>query len=139
MKHTGVPGLSIAIIRDARVVWTQGFGVRNVETGELVTVDTPFEAASFSKAAFAYATLRSVVQARRVRQNHPRGNELGARIFHGKEVARPVIPQWLVQIEQTPLTQMGKLAPPFITMATRHVSTHCRRFQKSKSRRRHYD
>jgi CubicO group peptidase (beta-lactamase class C family) len=60
MKHHGVPGLSIAIIRDARISWSQGFGIKSVVTKEPVTTSTPFEAASFSKAAFAYATLKLV-------------------------------------------------------------------------------
>jgi CubicO group peptidase (beta-lactamase class C family) len=64
MSHTGVPGLSIAVIRDAKIVWRQGFGVRNKETGEPVTTETAFSAASFSKAAFAYATLRLVERGR---------------------------------------------------------------------------
>ncbi len=58
MQHVGVPGLSIAVIRDGRVIWSQAFGVRNNETREPVTTDTPFEAASLSKAAFAYAVLK---------------------------------------------------------------------------------
>jgi CubicO group peptidase (beta-lactamase class C family) len=60
MRHHGVPGLSIAVIRDAKVVWSQGFGIKSVVSKEPVTVSTPFEAASFSKAAFAYATLKLV-------------------------------------------------------------------------------
>ncbi|HEY5883421.1 MAG TPA: serine hydrolase domain-containing protein [Pyrinomonadaceae bacterium] len=58
MQHVGVPGLSIAVIRDGSLIWKQGFGVRNNETREPVTIETPFEAASFSKAAFAYAVLK---------------------------------------------------------------------------------
>lgn len=57
MQHVGVPGLSIAVIRDGKIIWTDAFGVRNNETREPLTTDTPFEAASFSKAAFAYAVL----------------------------------------------------------------------------------
>ena len=57
MQHVGVPGLSITVIRDAKIIWSEAFGVRNNETREPLTTDTPFEAASFSKAAFAYAVL----------------------------------------------------------------------------------
>jgi CubicO group peptidase (beta-lactamase class C family) len=32
MSEAGVPGLSIALIRDGRIVWTRGFGVTNVIT-----------------------------------------------------------------------------------------------------------
>jgi CubicO group peptidase (beta-lactamase class C family) len=58
MQHVGVPGLSMAVIRDAKVIWSDAFGVRNNETQEPVTTETPFEAASFSKAVFAYAALK---------------------------------------------------------------------------------
>ena len=58
MQHVAVPGLSIAVIRDGKIIWSKAFGVRNNETREPVTTDTPFEAASFSKAAFAYAVLK---------------------------------------------------------------------------------
>ena len=57
MQHVGVPGLSIAVIRDAKIIWSDAFGIRNNETREALTTETPFEAASFSKAAFAYAVL----------------------------------------------------------------------------------
>src|SRR5918992_835012 len=50
MSHAGVPGLSIAVIRDAKIAWRQAFGVKNKETGEAMTNDTPMAAASFSKA-----------------------------------------------------------------------------------------
>jgi len=58
MQHVGVPGLSIAVINQGKIIWRQGFGVSNIETKEPVTIDTPFEAASFSKAAFAYLVLK---------------------------------------------------------------------------------
>lgn len=58
MQHVGVPGLSIAVIRDGKITLSHAFGVRNNETREPVTTETPFEAASFSKAAFAYAVLK---------------------------------------------------------------------------------
>src|SRR5262245_64585511 len=58
MDEHRVPGLSIAVIRDASLLWTQGFGIKSVSTKEPVTPDTVFEAASLSKPAFAYAALR---------------------------------------------------------------------------------
>src|SRR4029079_2261464 len=63
MKHGGVPGLSVGLIRHGEVVWHRGFGVKNVQTGDLVTDDTVFEAASLSKSVFAYAVLKLVDQA----------------------------------------------------------------------------
>jgi CubicO group peptidase (beta-lactamase class C family) len=53
-----VPGLSAALIKDAKVVWRKGYGVRSNETREPVNTETIFEAASLSKPVFAYAALK---------------------------------------------------------------------------------
>jgi len=58
MKDGDVPGLSIALLRDAELVWRHGFGVKNTKTNEPVADDTVFEAASLSKPVFAYAVLK---------------------------------------------------------------------------------
>ena len=58
MKAANVPGLSMAIIHDARIAWRQGFGVTDASRGVAVTVDTMFEAASMSKPVFAYVVLK---------------------------------------------------------------------------------
>src|SRR5688500_4699706 len=58
VKKAEVPGLSIAVIRDAGVLWTEGFGLRSAATGEPVRADKVFEAASLSKPAFGYAALK---------------------------------------------------------------------------------
>jgi CubicO group peptidase (beta-lactamase class C family) len=62
MREVGVPGLSIALIRDGQIAWTEGFGVANTITRRPVTADTAFEVASISKAVAAYAALRLVQQ-----------------------------------------------------------------------------
>ena len=53
-----VPGLSIAIVRDARNVWSRGFGVRNSVSKARVDTDTLFEVGSVSKTVFAYAVMK---------------------------------------------------------------------------------
>jgi CubicO group peptidase (beta-lactamase class C family) len=60
MKAANIPGLSIAVIRDGKLLWTRGFGVKNSLTGEPVTADTIFEAASLTKPFFAYAAMKLV-------------------------------------------------------------------------------
>jgi CubicO group peptidase (beta-lactamase class C family) len=60
MKEANIPGLSIAVIRDGKLFWTRGFGVKNAQTGEPVTEDTIFEAASLTKPFFAYAAMKMV-------------------------------------------------------------------------------
>src|SRR6185369_13452840 len=62
MKKGDVPGLSIALIRNHRIVWSRGFGVKNAATKEPVDEGTVFEAASLSKPLFAYAVLQLVDQ-----------------------------------------------------------------------------
>jgi len=64
MKKFGVPGLEIAVIRHGKTIWLHSFGVKNTKTGQPVTNDTTFEAASLSKPVFAYAVLKLVEQGR---------------------------------------------------------------------------
>ncbi len=58
MQAAEVPGLSAALLRDGRVVWTGAYGVRSAESGEPVLEDTIFNAASLSKPAVAAAVLQ---------------------------------------------------------------------------------
>ena len=54
MDRALVPGLGCSIINEGRVVYHRTFGFRDMETGELLTDDSVFNAASFSKTVFAY-------------------------------------------------------------------------------------
>jgi CubicO group peptidase (beta-lactamase class C family) len=58
MKHYRIPGASIAIIKDARVVYARALGVRDATTAEPVTDETLFEACSLTKPLFAFAVNR---------------------------------------------------------------------------------
>lgn len=49
MATTGIPGVAVAIVHDDEVLAAEGFGVRNVDTGEPVGPDTVFQIASLSK------------------------------------------------------------------------------------------
>ncbi|UCH61782.1 MAG: beta-lactamase family protein [Fidelibacterota bacterium] len=62
MADDHVPGLSIALVREGKVVWSEGFGVANQWTGRPVTPETAFEVASISKVVTAYVALRLVEQ-----------------------------------------------------------------------------
>ncbi len=64
MRAAGVPGLSLAIINDSRIVYSRGFGLRNTETNAPVTEETVFEAGSLSKHVFTYVVLRLAEQGR---------------------------------------------------------------------------
>ena len=62
MKEGGVPGISLAVIRDGKVSWHRNFGVKNLQFAQPVDDSTIFEAASLSKPVFAYAVLKLVEQ-----------------------------------------------------------------------------
>lgn len=51
-KHS-VPGLSMTLIESGDIAWSKGFGVSSSESGDAVTSETVFEAASISKPVFA--------------------------------------------------------------------------------------
>jgi CubicO group peptidase (beta-lactamase class C family) len=60
MKLFDVPGIAIAIVKDGKVVATQGFGVRRLGAPDKVDAQTLFEVASNSK-AFTAAALAMLV------------------------------------------------------------------------------
>jgi hypothetical protein len=58
MEETRVPGLSIAVVRDGKLFWRRGFGVRHSGSGARVDNDTVFNVGSVSKTVFAYAVMK---------------------------------------------------------------------------------
>jgi len=57
MDEWAIPGASVAVIEDYEVVWAEGFGLADRATGEHVTADTRFQAASVSKPIAAIAAV----------------------------------------------------------------------------------
>lgn len=64
MEHYRVPGASVAVIEGGAVAWAKGYGVKDTESGEPVTPETLFQAASISKPVTAVAALRLVEEGR---------------------------------------------------------------------------
>ena len=60
MERFGVPGVSIAVIRDSQVYWSKEYGYADVTTKSAVRPDTLFQAASISKPVTAFAVMRLV-------------------------------------------------------------------------------
>jgi CubicO group peptidase (beta-lactamase class C family) len=58
MTDLRVPGVSLVIIRDARIAWEKSYGVRDRSTGLPVDHDTVFSAQSMSKPVFAYRVMK---------------------------------------------------------------------------------
>jgi CubicO group peptidase (beta-lactamase class C family) len=60
MDSLGIPGMSIAIINDAEIVYHRALGVTSVDTKEKVTDETLFDAGSMSKTPFAFLVMKMV-------------------------------------------------------------------------------
>jgi CubicO group peptidase (beta-lactamase class C family) len=55
-----VPGLSVAIVQQGRVVMTQGYGLADIENKVPATADTVYRIASLSKSVTATAAMKLV-------------------------------------------------------------------------------
>ena len=62
MDSARIPGLSIALIRANKILYSKGYGLTKADSTQRVTSATIFEAASLSKPVFAYAVLQLVEQ-----------------------------------------------------------------------------
>lgn len=62
LAKSAVPGLSIAVVRDDKLVYAKGFGVKRVGTDQRVDQDTVFQLASLSKPLGATVIARLVGQ-----------------------------------------------------------------------------
>ncbi|MCP4357171.1 MAG: beta-lactamase family protein [Chloroflexi bacterium] len=60
METAVIPGLSLAIIHEGEMAWMRGYGVADMNTKEVVTTETVFEAASLTKPLYAAAILQLV-------------------------------------------------------------------------------
>jgi CubicO group peptidase (beta-lactamase class C family) len=49
MQRSKVPGMAVAVVKDGKVVYAKGFGVRRVGSPERIDADTVFQLASMSK------------------------------------------------------------------------------------------
>lgn len=60
MAEAGIPGLSLAYIRDGKIAESYALGVRSTDTNQPVDDETVFAAASLSKCVFAYGVMHLV-------------------------------------------------------------------------------
>jgi CubicO group peptidase (beta-lactamase class C family) len=77
LASEGVPSLAVAIARDGKVLWEEGFGWADREQGRPATAHTPYPLASVSKPLTATA-LMVLVEQGRVRLDAPANAYLGA-------------------------------------------------------------
>jgi len=60
MNQYNIPGLSLGIVKNDSIIHTRGYGVRNIETKDLVTENTIFHTASISKLFTAIAIMKLI-------------------------------------------------------------------------------
>ena len=58
LTQNSVPGASIAVIKNGKIIWKEGFGLSNLETNSPVTTETKFGVGSISKALTMVLALR---------------------------------------------------------------------------------
>jgi CubicO group peptidase (beta-lactamase class C family) len=75
MKDWKVPGIAVAIVKDGKVVYAQGYGYRDVKRGLKVTPNTLFAIGSCSK-AFTAAALGMLVDEKKLEWDKPVRNYL---------------------------------------------------------------
>lgn len=64
MAATNLPGLSAALVRDGDIVWSRGFGLRDLEQGQPATPRTVYGIASMTKSFTCLAIMQLVEQGR---------------------------------------------------------------------------
>ncbi|TWH99384.1 CubicO group peptidase (beta-lactamase class C family) [Luteimonas cucumeris] len=64
MAHHRVPGVAVAVLQQGKVVYAEGFGVREAGTTDAVDADTLFNVGSISKVIAAAVSLRMVADGR---------------------------------------------------------------------------
>lgn len=71
-KAYGIPGVSLAIVKDDQIIYLKGFGVRDSERNTPVTPDTQFAIASATKAFTAMAAVMSADEGKLTLDDSPK-------------------------------------------------------------------
>ncbi len=116
-EYYDIPGVSLALIKDGRVIYHQTYGVKNILTNEPVNENTLFEAASVTKPVFAFVVLRlaekGVIDLDKPLYEYLTFDALEAYPEYHKMTARHVLthrsglPNWGLELKNTPGTKYG--------------------------------
>jgi CubicO group peptidase (beta-lactamase class C family) len=83
MQEHNLPSVSVAVARDGRIVWAQGFGYSDLERRIPATPRTMYSLASISKPMTATALMR-LVERGRIDLDRPANDYLGAGRIHSR-------------------------------------------------------
>lgn len=114
MAANGIPGLTLAIVRNGEIAYSQGFGVLHVSSRERVNADTVFEAASLSKPVFAYGVLRLAEQGK-IDLDTPISRYLPGTYVHEQ---RPWLPPDRTRRDQVVDPRLSHLTPRMVLSHT---------------------
>ena len=120
LKETGVPSISIALVRGDSIVWKAAFGYANVRTKARATTETMYNAASTFKAVTATALMQLAEQGK-LQLDHPIDRYLGDLTFRGLTNGNRPITFTLDDVFTMTLrdgrlisTRMGRSRPSFL-------------------------
>ncbi|MBL8208664.1 MAG: serine hydrolase, partial [Blastocatellia bacterium] len=95
MKEWKVPGIAVAIVKDGKIVYAQGYGYRDVKRQLKVTPDTLFAIGSCSK-AFTAAALGMLVDEKKLEWDKPARTYLPELMLHDEYATSHIRPRDLV-------------------------------------------
>jgi CubicO group peptidase (beta-lactamase class C family) len=95
MKDWKAPGIAVAVVKDGKVVYAQGYGYRDVKRGLKVTPDTLFAIGSCSK-AFTAAALGILVDEKKLEWDNPVRTYLPELMFYDDYITARIRPRDLV-------------------------------------------
>ena len=106
IKSENIHGLSIAVIKNRKIIWNHAYGIRNNDTGDSVNTKTLFDAASMSKPVTAYLTLK-LHEREKIELDTPLVNYLQGKIIF-KDERYKLITARMVLTHTTGLPNWGK-------------------------------
>ena len=75
MRQWNIPGLSLVVVRDGKIIKAQGYGLANVELNVPATAETVYEIGSVTKQFTSTATML-LVEEKKIELDVPIGNYL---------------------------------------------------------------
>ena len=76
MSQTNVVGVSVAVVKNNKIIYTHSFGLKNIETNTPLTDDCIFRIASISK-SFSATSIMQLVEAKKLSLEDDASNLLG--------------------------------------------------------------
>jgi CubicO group peptidase (beta-lactamase class C family) len=83
IKQTPVVGLSVAVVKNGKLIYTHSFGLKDMETNTSLTDDCLFRIASISK-SFSATSIMQLVEAKKLSLDNDISNLIGFKVRNSK-------------------------------------------------------